>query len=349
MASPRVLLTGANGFIGSHIISHFLEKSVFVQAVVRSESKAKRVMSDFPSADRTKLDFSIVPDITAPGAFDKAIQEALPLDAIVHTASPFLYDEGLKVEDLIKPAINGTSEILKSTLKYGKGVKRVVVTSSFAAIGNPFDLQGNGRTYTSDDWNPITMEQATAGNNLRLAYWGSKTLAEKAAWDFMKANNPDFELVVLNPPGVFGPLANSIDSLKDLGTSNAILYNTFMKSSKSTPVPPETLHITVDVRDLAIAHYQAAFAPGVGNQRFLVTQGGNTNQEIADIVRKAVPEWDERIPLGNPGSHALKPELLKADNTKSREVLGVDYQGFEETIADSARNFYELEKTLGQD
>lgn len=208
MAHPRVLLTGANGFIGSHIISHFLEKSVFVQAVVRSESKAKRVMEDFPSADRSKLGFSIVPDITAPGAFDKAVQEAQPLDAVIHTASPFLYDESLSVEDLIKPAINGTSEILKSTLKYAPGVKRVVVTSSFAAIGNFFDSQGNGRVYTSDDWNPITMEQATSGNNLRHAYWGSKTYAEKAG-----------QFMIPHRTGRFTDSVNSLGLREDQSTT----------------------------------------------------------------------------------------------------------------------------------
>ncbi len=178
MASPRVLLTGANGFIGSHILSHFLEKSIFVQAVVRSQEKANRVMKDFPTTDRSMLDFSIVPDITSPGAFDKCLQEVQPIDAIIHTASPFNYTKTKNASDFIDPAVRGTTEILKSTLKYAPGVKRVVITSSFAAIGNPLDLQGNGRLYSSEDWDPVTLEQASS--DLRLAYWGSKTFAERA-------------------------------------------------------------------------------------------------------------------------------------------------------------------------
>ena len=179
MAVPRVLLTGANGFIGSHILSTLLEKSVFVHAVVRSEAKANRVRRDFPTFDKSKLDFSIVPDITAPGAFDRCMQNAQPLDAVIHTASPFNYSEAKKPSDFIDPAIHGTTEILESTFKYAPVVKRFVITSSFAAVGNPLDLEGNGRTYSSDDWDPVTEEQGTSGD-MRIAYWASKTFAEKS-------------------------------------------------------------------------------------------------------------------------------------------------------------------------
>jgi nucleoside-diphosphate-sugar epimerase len=191
MASPRVLLTGANGFIGSHILSYFLEKSIFVQAVVRSQEKANRVMKDFPTADRSKLDFSIVPDITAPGAFDKCMQETQPIDAVVHTASPFNYSTTKAAADFIEPAVHGTTEILKSTLKYAPGVKRFVITSSFAAIGNPLDLQGNGRLYSSEDWDPVTMEQGM--DNLRLAYWASKTFAERSGQSTMLSKPCPFD------------------------------------------------------------------------------------------------------------------------------------------------------------
>ncbi|KIW33782.1 uncharacterized protein PV07_00606 [Cladophialophora immunda] len=344
MATPRVLLTGANGFIGSHLLSLFLEKSCFVQAVVRTDAKAKRVMKDFPGFDRSRLDFSIVPDITAPGAFDQCIKDAQPLDVIIHAASPFNYTEAKTTADFIDPAIHGTTEILKSAAKYAPGLKRLVITSSFAAIGNPLDLQGNGRVYSSEVWNPVTKEQGYSGD-LRLAYWASKKLAEEAAWEFMKTEKPSFELVVLNPPIVYGPLKHSIDSMSDLNTSNTVLWN-FMTSEKGASVPEDTLHVFVDVRDLSFAHYQAAFAPGVGGRRFLITPGSNSNQETCDILRKEFPELDGQIPLGHPGQHALPAGSFKIDNSSSREVLGVTYRSFETTVADTARNLLEVEKAL---
>lgn len=179
MAQTRVLLTGSNGFIGSHILSLFLEKSIFVQAVVRSEAKAKRVMKDFPGYDKSKLDFSIVPDMTAPGAFDQCVKDAQPLDVIIHAASPFNYATAKTNADFIVPAVAGTTEMIKSAAKYSPGLKRLVITSSFAAIGNPADLQGNGTVYSSDTWNPVTKEQAET-IDVRSAYWASKTFAEQA-------------------------------------------------------------------------------------------------------------------------------------------------------------------------
>ena len=180
MAQSRVLLTGANGFIGSHILQFFLEKSIFVQAVVRSEAKASRVKKDFSGFDSSKLDFSIVPDITAPGALDQCLRDTRPLDAIIHTASPFNYSTAKIPSDFIDPAVQGTTEILVSAAKYAPGLKRFVITSSFAAIGDPVDLQGNGRVYSSEVWNPIKKEQIPT-MDLRLGYWASKAFAEQAA------------------------------------------------------------------------------------------------------------------------------------------------------------------------
>jgi nucleoside-diphosphate-sugar epimerase len=178
----------------------------------------------------------------------------------------------------------------------------------------------------------------------------------------MDTHMPSFELIVLNPPVVFGPLLHSIGSMRELNTSNEYLYR-FMSSAKTAPMPPDSIHVCIDVRvsnsrgamdvsfsncsfqDLAIAHYQAAFAPGVGNKRFFVTRGSNSNQEICDIMRKALPaEWDQRIPLGTPGNYNIAPGLFKVDNTSSREILGISYRPFEETIADSAKNFAELKE-----
>ncbi|KIW98041.1 uncharacterized protein Z519_01625 [Cladophialophora bantiana CBS 173.52] len=210
MAIPRVLLTGVNGFIGSHLLSLFLEKSCFVQAVVRSEAKAKRVMNDFRDFERSSLDFSVVPDITAPGAFDQYIKNAQPLDVIIHAASPFNYTEA------------------------------------------------------------------------------------KTPSDFINSSSP-------------------------------------CRCSSRPSRNPEAV---------------ASFAPEVGRRRFLVTPGSNSNQETCDILRKEFPELDDKIPLGRPGQHALPAGSFKIDNSSSQKELGVTYQPFETTVADTARDLLEVEKTL---
>jgi nucleoside-diphosphate-sugar epimerase len=174
----RVLLTGGNGFIGAHILEQLLAKGFYVRSVVRSQAKADQVRASHPNAG-SKLDFSIVPDITSAGAFNEAVKSTPPLDTIIHTASPFLYKAASDNLDFIKPAVLGTTEILKATQSFAPEVKRVIVTSSFAACFNPNIPEDAEKVYTSEDWNPMSMEEALAGD-IPTAYLASKKFAEKA-------------------------------------------------------------------------------------------------------------------------------------------------------------------------
>ncbi|KIW85996.1 hypothetical protein Z517_01390 [Fonsecaea pedrosoi CBS 271.37] len=344
LVSRKEQREGANGLIGGHLLSFFLEKSCSVQAVVRSEAKAKRVTKDFSGYDRSRLDFSIVSDITAPGAFDQCIKDAQPLDAIIHVASPFNFAAVKSSGDFIDPAVHGTTEILKSAAKYAPGLKRLVITSSFAAIGNPLDLQGNGRVYSSQSWNPVTKEQGYSGD-VNLAYWASKTLAEQAAWEFVTTEKPGFELVVLNPPIVYGPLRHSIGSVSDLKTSHAILWR-LMNAGKGA-LSQMTLRISLSMSGTCRWHIiKRPLLPGLEAGDFSSLPGSNSNQEICDILRREFPELDEKIPLGNPGQHALPAGSFKVDNSSSREVLGVAYRPFETTVVDTARSLLGVAKTL---
>lgn len=178
MTATKVLLTGVNGYIGSHILDVLLAHGLSVRGVVRSEQKADQVRGDYITAD-DRLDFAIVPDITTAGAYDEALKSDSSIRYIIHTASPLNYSSGKTVADFVDPAVQGTLEILKATVRHGANVQRAVITGSFAAIGNPKDMQGGGKVYTSRDWNPMTAEEVNP-ENLRQAYWFSKTLAERA-------------------------------------------------------------------------------------------------------------------------------------------------------------------------
>lgn len=177
--AQRVLLTGANGFVGSHVLDQLLARGFSVRGVVRSQAKAQQVLADFPGHGPS-LDFGIVPDITAQGAFDEVVKSIPPFDIVIHTASPFLYRVVTNARDLLDPAIKGTLEVLKSVKVHAPGVKRIVLTSSCAAVVD-FKAQSSPGTpqkiYTEADWNPMTWEGALAGPN-NITYQASKKFAE---------------------------------------------------------------------------------------------------------------------------------------------------------------------------
>lgn len=179
MSSHRVLLTGANGFLGSHILKQLLDHpGVSVRAVVRSASKVEAVKNDFGAYGN--LDFAVVPDITAPNAFHEALSSSdVPFDLVIHSASPFLYKAATNNRDFLDPAVNGTTEILKSVKAIAPAVKRVVVTSSFASVADfPHPDKMAGKTFVDDDWNPITWDEALKATDKNIPYQGSKTFAE---------------------------------------------------------------------------------------------------------------------------------------------------------------------------
>lgn len=136
-ADMRVLLTGGSGFIAAHVLDILLEHGHSVVTTVRSQDKADRIAKAHPKNDKSTLDFAIVEDISQEGAFDKAVISDPPFEAVVHTASPFHFQVTDVQKQLLDPAIIGTTGILKSIKKSAPTVKRVVITSSFAAILDP--------------------------------------------------------------------------------------------------------------------------------------------------------------------------------------------------------------------
>lgn len=171
---------------------------------------------------------------------------------------------------------------------------RVVITGSCAAI---VDFTGEAakpataepRTYTEDDRNPDSWETAMAGT-LNVAYCASKKFAEQAAWDFLEVEKPIFDIVVLNPPMVYGPIRHSVPSLKDLNESIAMIYNLFVDAEADGELPPNGMPSYVDVRDLADAHWLAATTRGASNTRMIICGGRASSQNISDALRKNVPE-----------------------------------------------------------
>ncbi|KAI1982577.1 Glycine-rich RNA-binding protein 2, mitochondrial [Ophidiomyces ophidiicola] len=343
---PRILLTGGSGFIAAHVLDTLLQRGHSVVTTVRSPEKAQRIRDAHPGVPPSTLDFAIVPDIAQPNAFDKAVVSEPPFDIVIHTASPFHFRATDVEEELLKPAINGTVGILHAIKKHAPTVTRVVITSSFAAI---IDVN---KPASYDDWNPIKREEAAS--NARTGYRASKTFAEKAAWDFIEKEKPNFTLATCNPPLVSGPVVHYLASLDAINTSNERICQLASGPGDAMAArwPADEGTLWVDVRDIALAHALAhalaAEKPAAANQRFFIVAGNFSNAEIVRCIADGVPALRARLPRGREweeGAGDGQSEVKGAfgfDNRKSREVLGLTYRTFRESVVDTVQSVLPL-------
>ncbi|CDR98964.1 hypothetical protein [Sporisorium scitamineum] len=238
-------------------------------------------------------------DLEKEGAFDDAVKD---VDAVLHTASPFHFNvEGDPKRTLINPAVNGTRNVLSSIHKHGSNVKRVVITSSFAAI---LDSTRQGHiVYTEKDWNVSSVENVDKkGKDQEApdAYRASKTLAE--------------------------PPSSQINSPEKLNTSVGFVWALLHGSKKEEDVLAPAGNC-VDVRDVAYAHLEALVRPDAGGNRFATSLRPFTYQDVVDIVHSDsnVPaDWKKQVPTGKPGQGStIKQNEL--DGSKATRVLGLKY------------------------
>lgn len=324
---------GGSGFIAAHVLDILLEHGHEVITTVRSEEKAKKIKDAHPKAS---IDFRIVEDIAQPNAFDEAVKSLPGLEAVIHTASPFHFNVTDTKKDLLDPAIIGTTGILKAIKAYAPSVKHVVITSSFASIIDGSKGTRPGHTYSEADWNPVTLEEAV--QNPSNGYRASKTFAEKAAWEFVEKEKPNFTVATLCPPLVLGPIVHYLNSLDGLNTSNQRVRNLITGQNKKE-IPDTGTYIWVDVRDLALAHVKAIEIPEAANKRFFITAGYFTNKEVSEIIRKNFPEYEKELP-GKDVKGGDYPEggLYKYDNSRTVEVLGIKFRTLEESIVDLVKS-----------
>ncbi|KAG9098033.1 methylglyoxal reductase (NADPH-dependent) gre2 [Ceratobasidium sp. 392] len=340
MSLKKVLLTGGNGFIAAHIIPRLLSHNYNVVTSVRSEPKTTYLHKKFASAvESGQLKFAIVPDIVVEGAFDDVLKHE-QFDVVLHTSSPYVFNITDVTKDLLEPAILGTTGILKSIKAHGPTVKRVVITSSFASMIDRSKGNRPGYVYSEKDWNPTTFEESQ--KDPASGYYGSKTLAEKAAWDFVKNEKPGFDLTT-----VYGPALQEITSLSSLNTSSAAFYALF--SGQKKELANASIWLWTDVRNAAEAHIAAFEKPGTANERFFICEGRFNMNQAADTIWKYYPERAaaKGIPKSNPAIDYPASGTYVPDNTKSKNVLGINYIPFESMLKDTLEQFVALEKELG--
>jgi nucleoside-diphosphate-sugar epimerase len=319
MTGESVLVTGGSGFIGAHCILQLLNAGYRVRTTVRSltrEGDVRAMLKVGGGAPGEALSFAAA-DLKSDAGWPEAVAGCA---FVLHVASPFPAGAPKHEDELIVPARDGALRVLRAARD--AGVKRLVLTSSFAAVG--YGHASRDQRFSETDW--------TDPNSRHLgAYAKSKTLAERAAWEFIARDGGSLELAVVNPAAVFGPALGP-----DFSTSIQLLR---LLMDGGMPRCPRLSFGIVDVRDVADLHLRAMKNPAAKGERFLAVAGESMSiQEIALLLRarmgnaaaraptKVMPDWMVRLAsLFNAGLAQVVPELGKVKsitNEKARRVLG---------------------------
>jgi len=339
VSGELVLVTGGSGFIATHCIAQLLATGHRVRATVRSLAREPEVRATLKSAGADagdRLAFCAA-DLTADAGWDAAVAGC---DFVLHVASPFPVNVPRHEDELIVPAREGALRVLRASR--AAGVRRVVLTSSFAAVG--YGHPQMDRPFDESDWTNLD------GDGLS-AYVKSKTLAERAAWSFMGREGGDMELAVVNPVGVFGPALAA-----DFSTSIEIIRR--MLDGELPGLPRITFGV-VDVRDVADLHLKAMTHPEAAGERFLAVAGDFLSmREIALVLRQRLGDAARRVPTRELPDWLLRvvalldksvaqivPELGKRKNAtsaKARRVLGWTPRPADEAIVATAESLARL-------
>ncbi len=333
-----VLVTGATGYIARHIVHQLLEAGWRVRGSVRSKARAAEArkaigaaLSDPAAIDRLDL---VELDLSKDAGWEEA---AAGCRALLHTASPFPMEQPRNAEEVTRPAVDGTLRAMKAAAAVT--VPLVVLTSSIAAIQYA-GFPATKPVYTEADW-------TEAGDTRLSAYTRSKTLAERAAWDFAGRGGGSPALVAINPGLVFGrPLGS------DYGTSLAVLER--ILRAKDPALPPICFPI-VDVRDVAAMHVAALSRPAAAGKRFIGSAGEASFAELARMLAQAFPERRlvtreapqfliRMIGLFDRSIATIRPDLgrrVRVSNAAASEVLGIEFRDMTGTVVDSARYLIE--------
>lgn len=322
-----VLVTGATGFIGAHVLDDLLGRGIRVRAAVRSQAKGDALQQSRGSyADR--LDLVLIDDFKSVSAtLEKAVDG---VDGIIHVASPFNYDIKNNEEELVLPAINGVKSVLTAAAK-SSTVKRVVLTSSFAAVVDINRKAPPKFEYTAKDWNPQSYQDSIDENSTPVvAYRGSKKFAELAAWEFVKQHKPGFDIVTLCPPMTFGPPVHPVEDVSRLNESNATLWQV----AQGRDLPVARVPFWVDGRDLACAHVEAMLRPEAGNKRYTITAPERFSYQIAGDIIERHFDW-ARGKVHQPEQRQEVDESHDLDGHTAAIELGITYRSFEESVVDT--------------
>jgi nucleoside-diphosphate-sugar epimerase len=335
-----ILVTGGSGFIAAHTILQLLNAGHRVRTTVRDlqrEPDVRGMLKQGGLEPSDRLSF-FAADLESDAGWNEAVAGC---EYVLHIASPFPANVPKHDDELIVPARDGALRVLRAARD--AGVKRVVLTSSFAAIG--YGQPPQSTPFNETNWTNTTGTGVTA-------YVKSKTLAERAAWDFIAQEGGGLELSVVNPVAVFGPVLGP-----DYSTS-VLLIQRLM--SGKMPGSPRLSFGAVDVRDVAELHIRAMTHPAAKGERFLAVAGDfmlihaialvlkeRMGEAGKKVPTRQLPNWLVRIAaLADPAVKQILPELGKlknGTNEKARRILGWSPRSREEAIVATAESLLQLD------
>lgn len=338
MSQQQVLVTGGSGFIAGHCILQLLAQGYRVRSTIRSlanEAAVRSVLGQGGMVHGDKLSF-VAADLLEDRGWADAVAG---IDAVLHIASPVQPGHVANEDDVIIPAREGTLRVLRAARD--AGVRRVVLTSAFHAVswGHPH----SAHTFTENDWTVLDGPGVDA-------YGKSKTLAERAAWNFIAVEGGALELTTMLPVAVMGPVLG-----KDVSGANHVIQRML---DGAMPAMPNLFIPIVDVRDVAAAHILAMVHPDAAGERLLLSNGpALAMKEIAAIVKGALGKLAGRVPSRTLPDVVLriaarfKPELRpvvpdlghakKTSNEKARRMLGWEPRAAREAVVAAAHSMVE--------
>lgn len=304
--STLVLVTGGTGFVAAQAILQLLQKGYRVRTTLRSLKRKDDIIEMLKIGGISNVEnlSFIETDLTKNDHWDEAVKDC---KYVLHIASPIHLKLPKHEDEMIRPAVDGTIRVLKAAKT--AGVKRVVLTSNFGAVG--YSHKDKNTFITEKDWTDPNEKGLSAYNK-------SKVLAERAAWDFIKSEGGGLELAVINPTGIFGPslspvLSSGFELLKNMidGTMKAI---------------PNLVMGIVDVRDLIDLHIRAMENPDANGQRFLALSDGTLSlPQIAKLIKEKMPDTAKHISTKVLANWQVKIAALFNDKAKAiAQMLGVN-------------------------
>lgn len=337
MENDLVLVTGGTGFIAQYCILALLGAGYRVRATIRTPARESEVLQHLRAGGAEpgdRLSFAVA-DLGADQGWAAAIAGCA---YVLHGASPTPSGDQVSLEDWIRPAVDGNLRVLRAARD--AGARRVVLTSAFGAIG--MGHKPMTRPFDETDWTDLGGEVAP--------YQRSKTLSERAAWDFIASEGRGLELSAINPTAVLGPVLGA-----DYSHSIRLIKNLM----DGMPGCPQVNSGFVDVRDVADLHLRAMTLPAANGERFLAIAGHSLwIREVAQVLRQRLGMAANKVPTGeipnsvvrlgaasNPALQALVPFLginMNATSEKAIRLLGWSPRPAEDAVVASAESLIEF-------
>jgi nucleoside-diphosphate-sugar epimerase len=339
MAEPAktVLVTGGTGFLGGWCVAELVRRGYEVRTTIRDLGRAEELRASFAAAGvETSERLSIVAaDLTVDDGWEEAVAGC---DYVLHVASPFPPAQPKDPEELIVPARDGALRVIRASLD--AGVQRVVMTSSVAAVRHGRKPSAD-TPYSEADW-------TDPDDTNRTPYVRSKTVAERAAWEHIRARGAESRLATVNPGAIIGPV---------LSDDRSFSLQLIERLLNGMPAMPRLGFVLVDVRDVADMHIRAMTEPAAGGERFLAVDRFLWMQDVGQILRERLGPAAAKVPtrvapdllvramgIFDPSIRSIVSDLGQSTTytaEKAKTVLGWEPRPIEDSIADTAQSLIE--------